>query len=68
MAVIRDLRQRLGLTVFFVEHNMRVVLALADRITVLDRGKLLAEGSPQEIARDDAVRRAYLGSEVLERV
>jgi len=68
VAVIRDLRQRLGLTVFFVEHNMRVVLALADRITVLDRGKLLAEGSPQEIAGDDAVRRAYLGSEVLERV
>jgi branched-chain amino acid transport system ATP-binding protein len=68
VAVIRDLRQRLGLTVFFVEHNMRVVLALADRITVLDRGKLLAEGSPQEIAADNAVRRAYLGSEVLERV
>jgi branched-chain amino acid transport system ATP-binding protein len=68
VGVIRDLRRRLGLTVFFVEHNMRVVLALADRITVLDRGKLLAEGSPQEIADDDAVRRAYLGSEVLERV
>jgi branched-chain amino acid transport system ATP-binding protein len=65
--VIRDLRERLGLTVFFVEHNMRVVLSLAEHITVLDRGKLLAEGSPQEIAANDEVRRAYLGHEVLAR-
>jgi len=67
IGVIRDLRERLGLTVFFVEHNMRVVLSLADRITVLDRGKLLAEGNPQEIAENEAVRRAYLGREVLAR-
>jgi ABC-type branched-subunit amino acid transport system ATPase component len=68
VGVIRDLRERLGLTVFFVEHNMRVVLSLADRITVLDRGKLLAEGNPQEIAANEEVRRAYLGREVLARV
>ncbi|HTD33425.1 MAG TPA: ABC transporter ATP-binding protein, partial [Candidatus Elarobacter sp.] len=68
MTVIRDLRARLGLTVLFVEHNMRVVLSLADRITVLDRGRLLAEGTPAEIAANEAVRDAYLGEGVLEHV
>jgi branched-chain amino acid transport system ATP-binding protein len=68
IGVIRDLRTRLGLTVLFVEHNMRVVLNLADRITVLDRGKLLAEGTPAEIAADESVRNAYLGEGVLEHV
>ena len=68
IAVIRELRTRLGLTVLFVEHNMRVVLSLADRITVLDRGKLLAEGTPAEIAGDESVRNAYLGEGVLEHV
>jgi branched-chain amino acid transport system ATP-binding protein len=68
ISVIRDLHDRLGLTVLFVEHNMRVVLSLAHRITVLDRGRLLAEGSPAEIAADVAVRDAYLGKEVIEHV
>jgi branched-chain amino acid transport system ATP-binding protein len=68
IAVIRDLRARLGLTVLFVEHNMRVVLSLAERITVLDRGKMLAEGTPAEIAANEAVRNAYLGKEVLDHV
>jgi branched-chain amino acid transport system ATP-binding protein len=68
IGVIRDLHDRLGLTVLFVEHNMRVVLSLAHRITVLDRGRLLAEGSPSEIAANDAVREAYLGKEVIEHV
>jgi len=68
MGVIRDLRTRLGLTVLFVEHNMRVVLSLADFISVLDRGKMLAEGTPAQIAADEAVRSAYLGKEVLDHV
>ena len=68
IGVIRDLRERLGLTVLFVEHNMRVVLSLADRITVLDRGKLLAEGTPAEIAANASVRSAYLGEGVLDHV
>jgi branched-chain amino acid transport system ATP-binding protein len=68
IGVIRELRTRLGLTVLFVEHNMRVVLNLADRITVLDRGKLLAEGTPAEIAANEAVRSAYLGDGVLDHV
>jgi len=68
IGVIRDLRTRLGLTVLFVEHNMRVVLSLADRITVLDRGRLLAEGTAAQIAANAAVRDAYLGEGVLEHV
>lgn len=68
MSVIRGLHDSLGLTVLFVEHNMRVVLSLAERITVLDRGRVLAEGSPSEIAANEAVRDAYLGREVLEHV
>ena len=68
VGVIRDLRERLGLTVLFVEHNMRVVLSLADRITVMDRGRLLAEGTPDEISSNEAVRDAYLGREVVEHV
>ena len=64
MQVIRDLHDRLGLTVLFVEHNMRVVLTLSDRVTVMNRGKLLAEGTPREIADNPEVREAYLGSEV----
>ncbi len=68
MSVIRDLHERLGLTVLFVEHNMRVVLSIAHRITVLDRGRLLAEGTPSEIAASEAVREAYLGKEILDHV
>ena len=68
IGVVRDLRDRLGLTVLFVEHNMRVVLSVAERITVLDRGAKLAEGSPTEIAADEAVREAYLGREIIEHV
>jgi len=68
MSVIHDLHDRLGLTVLFVEHNMRVVLSLAHRVTVLDRGRLLAEGPPAEIAANEAVRDAYLGKEIIERV
>jgi len=68
IAVIRNLHDRLGLTVLFVEHNMRVVLGLAERITVFDRGRVLAEGTPSEIAANEMVRDAYLGKAVLEHV
>ncbi len=68
ISTVRDLRDRLGLTVLFVEHNMRVVLNVAETITVLDRGKKLAEGTPSQIAADERVREAYLGREVIARV
>jgi branched-chain amino acid transport system ATP-binding protein len=66
--VIRKLHATLGLTVLFVEHNMRVVLGLAQKISVLDRGMLLAEGDPAAIAANQTVRDAYLGKEVLDHV
>lgn len=49
-------------TVLLIEHNMPVVMELADRITVLDRGRILAEGSPAEIRANAAVQSAYLGT------
>jgi ABC-type branched-chain amino acid transport systems, ATPase component len=49
-------------TIVLIEHDMRVVFHLADRITVLDQGSLLAEGSPKEIASNEAVQAAYLGN------
>jgi branched-chain amino acid transport system ATP-binding protein len=49
-------------TVMLIEHNMAVVMALAHRITVLDRGRILAEGTPDAIRADDRVQKAYLGN------
>jgi len=59
--LIRRLHRDSNFTIVLIEHDMRVVFHLADRITVLDRGRLLAEGSPEVIARDEAVQAAYLG-------
>jgi len=63
MEVVRDLRDRLGLTVVFVEHNMRFVSSLADTIMVMDRGRMLVRGEPKEVLNDHRVREAYLGAE-----
>jgi branched-chain amino acid transport system ATP-binding protein len=59
--LIRRLHRDGKLTIVLIEHDMRVVFHLADRITVLDQGRLLAEGTPQEIAASDVVQAAYLG-------
>jgi branched-chain amino acid transport system ATP-binding protein len=59
--LIRRLHQDSKLTIVLIEHDMRVVFHLADRITVLDQGSVLAEGTPQEIAGNEAVQAAYLG-------
>ncbi len=59
--LIRRLHRDSGLTIVLIEHDMRVVFHLADHITVLDQGSLLAEGTPQEIAANAAVQSAYLG-------
>ena len=59
--LIRTLRQKGDLSIVLIEHDMRVVFHLADRITVLDQGHVLAEGEPSEIAANAAVQGAYLG-------
>ena len=59
--LIRRLHRKEGLTIMLIEHDMRVVFNLADRIMVLAEGRVLAEGAPQEIALSEKVQAAYLG-------
>ena len=60
--LIRRLHKTEGLSILLIEHDMRVVFNLADRIMVLAEGRVLAEGVPDEIAGSEAVQAAYLGS------
>jgi branched-chain amino acid transport system ATP-binding protein len=62
--VVRAIRDDHGTSVFFVDHNMKAVMRICDRILVLHHGQLLAEGKPSEIVRDPQVIRAYLGGSV----
>jgi branched-chain amino acid transport system ATP-binding protein len=62
LATIRKLRDEQGMSVLFVEHNMRAVMSLCDRIVVINQGSRLAEGTPAEIAGNPQVIEAYLGA------
>ncbi|MDO8363946.1 MAG: branched-chain amino acid ABC transporter permease/ATP-binding protein [Actinomycetota bacterium] len=59
--LIRRLADESGLAILLVEHDMEVVMSICDRVTVLDAGRTIASGTPQEIQRDPAVMAAYLG-------
>jgi branched-chain amino acid transport system permease protein len=59
--IVRSARDRLGVTVIWVEHVMKAVMSLAERVAVLNFGQLLADGRPHDVMRDPEVAEAYLG-------
>ena len=61
---ILDIKEELGIAQLLVDHDMGMVMDIADRIMALDFGKRIALGTPREIQRDPIVRRAYLGDDI----
>ena len=61
MDMIRLVRDHFGIAILLIEHDMKLVMGICERITVLNYGMLLAEGTPDEIQNNPAVVKAYLG-------
>ena len=62
--ILKDLRDRQGVTIVLIEHVIRLVMGISDRITVLDHGERISEGTPDEIRKNAQVITAYLGKSV----
>ncbi len=61
MALIKRLRDDLGITILLIEHDMKVVMGISERITVLDYGAKIAEGTPEQVRANEIAQRVYLG-------
>ena len=61
ITLIKNIRDSFGVTVLLIEHDMRVVMQISEKITVLDHGEKIAEGTPEEIRNNAQVIEAYLG-------
>ena len=66
VSILRELNRATGLTILLIEHVMRAVMALAERVLVLHHGAAIAEGAPAAIVRDPAVVQSYLGAEAID--